>query len=391
MRRVAQVLGADHLDALVVTLPENVLLVSGYWPIVGTAVAVATRDRITVLAPEDESEEADRGWAEVRTYRPTSLQALTTPIDSIRDPLATLLGDLPPEGGTVAFDSGDVYEPAPYVALYLYGAAMGETLAAIAPHATLRSALSALSALRATLTSSEVGRVRAACQVAASAFDAVRGILRPGLSEPQVAATLSGSLSTIGLQRAGGERAGGSAWCMSGPNSALAGAAYARTRDRDLRPGDLVLIHCNSYLGGLWTDITRTYVLGPADEDVCLMYDAIFAARDAALAAIHPGVPAAEVDAAAREVLTDRGFGPFFTHGLGHNVGFSAISGEFPPRLRPASPDRLEPGMTFNIEPAIYIPGYGGIRHCDVVTLTSQGPEVLTPFQADFSTLAVAG
>jgi Xaa-Pro dipeptidase len=120
------------------------------------------------------------------------------------------------------------------------------------------------------------------------------------------------------------------------------------------------------------------------------MYDAIFAAREAALAAIRPGVAAAEVDAAARGVLTERGFGQYFTHGIGHNVGFSVISMDFPPRLHPASPDRLDVGMTFNIEPSIYISGHGGMRHCDVVTVREDGPEVLTPFQLGVEQLAIS-
>jgi Xaa-Pro aminopeptidase len=88
-------------------------------------------------------------------------------------------------------------------------------------------------------------------------------------------------------------------------------------------------------------------------------------------------------------VLTQHGFGQYFTHGLGHNVGFSVISADYPPRLHPASNDCLEIGMTFNIEPAIYLEGYGGIRHCDVVLLGETGAEVLTPFQASLDQLVV--
>jgi Xaa-Pro dipeptidase len=119
------------------------------------------------------------------------------------------------------------------------------------------------------------------------------------------------------------------------------------------------------------------------------MYEAIFAARSAALAEVRPGVRAAEVDGAARTVLEERGFGQYFTHGIGHNVGFSVISTDFPPRLHPASPDRLALGMTFNIEPAIYIEGYGGIRHCDVVTVREDGAEVLTPFLSSMEQLLI--
>jgi Xaa-Pro aminopeptidase len=104
--------------------------------------------------------------------------------------------------------------------------------------------------------------------------------------------------------------------------------------------------------------------------------------RPAALAAIHPAAAAAEVDHAARDVLMERGFGKEFTHGVGRSVGILAISMEYLPRLHLCSPDHLEAGMTFNIEPATYIQGYGGIRHCDVVAMREESAEVLTPFQA---------
>lgn len=88
-------------------------------------------------------------------------------------------------------------------------------------------------------------------------------------------------------------------------------------------------------------------------------------------------------------MLGGHGFGNDFTHGVGHNIGFSAISADYPPRLHPASDDHLTIGMTFNIEPAIYIAGYGGLRHCDVVTLGDAGAEVLTPFQGCLEHLVV--
>ena len=96
---------------------------------------------------------------------------------------------------------------------------------------------------------------------------------------------------------------------------------------------------------------------------------------------VRPGVRAAEVDAAARNVLTERGFGDGFKHATGNGVGFSAINHLAYPRIHPKSDDMLEVGMTFNIEPAIYIEGFGGARHCDLVTVVAEGMELLTPFQ----------
>ncbi len=110
------------------------------------------------------------------------------------------------------------------------------------------------------------------------------------------------------------------------------------------------------------------------------MRGAIKEARAAALAAVRPGAKASAVDTAAREVLASHGFGKEFKHAVGHGVGFAATDPGALPRLHPKSPDILEAGMTFNIEPAIYIEGEGGMRHSDVVICTDNGAEVLTNF-----------
>ncbi len=185
-------------------------------------------------------------------------------------------------------------------------------------------------------------------------------------------------------------RAGGFTFCMSGPHSAQAHGAYARSRSRRIGPHEFVLVHCNSYAGGYWTDVTRTYCLGEPEDRMRKMYDAVFAARAAALDALRPGVYACDVDAAARGVLRDRGFGAEFKHSTGHGVGFEAISPNALPRLHPKSNDVLQPGMVFNVEPAVYYDGYGGLRHCDLVALAEQGGEVLTPFHASPAELSLA-
>jgi Xaa-Pro aminopeptidase len=142
-------------------------------------------------------------------------------------------------------------------------------------------------------------------------------------------------------------------------------------------------------VNGYWTDITRTYCLGPPDERQVAMYETILAAREAALAVIRPGARAADVDVAARDVIAARGFGANFKHSTGHGVGFAAIDGNAHPRLHPASTDVLLTGMVCNVEPAIYIDGYGGVRHCDVVAVTDSGCEVLTPFHSTMADLVL--
>jgi Xaa-Pro aminopeptidase len=119
------------------------------------------------------------------------------------------------------------------------------------------------------------------------------------------------------------------------------------------------------------------------------MYEAVFAAREAALAAIRPGVRAAAVDRAARSELESYGFASEFKHPTGHGVGFAAIDHNALPRLHPRSEDRLEAGMVFNVEPAVYLDGIGGLRHCDMVLVTHTGIELLTPFQTSAEKLSL--
>jgi Xaa-Pro aminopeptidase len=238
-----------------------------------------------------------------------------------------------------------------------------------------------LTRLRSVKTPDEIASIRAACAVACSAFVDGSKKLREGLTEIEAANLFrQGLTGPPGTREA--HRVDGFAYCMSGPNAAEAYAAYQLSRSRQLARGDFALIHGNSYLDGYWTDITRTFCIGAADEHHRSIYEAIFAARLAALDTIRPGIKAAVVDTAARDVLKSRGFDQEFKHGLGHGAGFAAIDHNALPRLHPKSIDVLEVGMVFNVEPGIYIENKCGIRHCDMVALTDKGAEVLTLFQS---------
>ena len=149
-------------------------------------------------------------------------------------------------------------------------------------------------------------------------------------------------------------------------------------------------MHANSHADGYWTDVTRTYVLGPTDGKTA---GAILGGirRRQPLEAVRPGARASEVDLAARNTLVRFGFAKQFKHSTGHGVGFSAISPNALPRIHPASKDVLEEGMVFNLEPAIYIDGYGGTRHCDMIAVGPKGADLLTPFQDDPRILSCLG
>jgi Xaa-Pro dipeptidase len=377
------------LDALVCTLPMNVLLLSGYWPVVGTSIAIFTSDGgVTVLTPEDEKELAARGWADdVRTFTPGSLTRLVSLPEAVHSPLQETMCALTLGHARIGFELGPVSEPSSYAAMNLYAARIDELLKHVVPHASLLPATELLMDLRKTLTPREIARVKRSCAIAAEAFDEGRRHLRSGIRETEAANAYRSRLADPGDEHGEVERADGFTYCMSGENSYEAFAAFQRSGWRRLQDGDLVLVHCNSYADGIWTDITRTYCMGEPDEKKQKIFEAILSAGEAAIGQIRPGVEAKAVDAAARDVLTKHGFGDEFVHGLGHAVGFHAIDHNAPPRLHPASPDILVEGMVFNVEPAVYIKSYGGVRHCDMVAVTEDGAEVLTPFQSSIGEL----
>lgn len=386
--RIVDAMARADLDALICAFPANVLLLSGYWPVIGTALAFGSRDgRTVVLAPEDERGLAERGWADaIHTFQPGSLAEIRTLSTALRQPLEQIARELGLGSGRIGYEHGPMSEPATYSAMNTYGASLADVLRHALGGASLTPADDVLTDLRSVKTPHEIDVLRSACAIAGMAFETGSAELEIGMRETEIAAGFRTPLSAQGVGE-DGARADGFTWCMSGANAAEAFGAYARSRAKRVDRGDLVLVHCNSYLDGYWTDITRTYCAGEPDERQRHLYEAVLAARSAALDTIRPGARAADVDRAARDELSTRGLGKAFKHATGHGVGFGAIDGGSPPRLHPASPDRLEPGMVFNVEPAVYFDGYGGLRHCDVVVVTETGVEVLTPFQATMEEL----
>jgi len=377
-------LARADLDAIVCSLPQHVLMLSGYFPVVGTSVAVVTQaGQVHLIVPADEKQLAHYGWADrVSTFEPGSLKIIASAAKAVLKPLQSTLRGLELTRARIGFETGPAFEPASYVAEYFYLGAIRRVLQGAVPKAKLSSARRSLRHLRSVLTGSELSRLRLSCKVAQLAFEQGAHQIRTGMMETEVGALFTSPLKVDGMKIRSVHRAGGEAFCMSGPNSAEASAAYAQSRSRILKRNDLVLVHCNSHVDGYWTDITRTYLLGEPDRRKRKIYEAIFEARAAALAAIRPGVTGAEVDHAARKVLATHGFKKEFRHATGHGVGLSAVDHNALPRLHPKSRDVLETGMVFNVEPAVYIAGYGGVRHCDVVAVNENGAELLTRFYA---------
>jgi Xaa-Pro aminopeptidase len=380
---ISEALNAADLDLLICSLPTNVLLITGYWPVVGTSLAIVTREgRVIILAPEDEEELAGRGSAdELHTFKPGSLTQLNATIDAVRRPMDLIARNFP-AASRVGYESGDSFTGCSYSAMHIYGSAIVDLLSSAFPTGQLLPANDLIAQLKARKTFIELRCIRAACAAAARAFEQGARLIRPGLREYEVASLFRDPLAARLTEDADCVRADGFVYCMSGHNSAKAYRAYAQSSRRKLEAGDFVLVHCNSYVDGFWTDITRTYCLGEPNERQREMYVAVLFASAAATDAIRPGIPARDIDQVVRDELARRGFGQSFVHSAGHGVGFAAIDHNARPCLHPKSGGHLQANMVFNVEPAIYSEKFGGLRHCNMIAVTDGRAEILTSFHS---------
>jgi Xaa-Pro aminopeptidase len=388
---IRRALEQTNWDLLVCAMPANILLLSGYWPAVGSSVAVATRDgRLGLLVPEDDDDLAEQqSWVDdVVTYAPAPLDHLTTAEESVYEAFVRLKRDLAIEADRIGFEQTDAFEPAAYAPQMLRGSA-ARLLRRAFPSATLAPADELLAEMRTVKTPAETEHIRTACRIAEQAFDKGVQLLRPGITEVEAAAAFRISLSSCLREFGHVKRCDGFVQCMSGLNSSKAFGPYPRSHSRTIEAGDLAILRCRCYADGYWADIARTYHMGPLDDTKERLLRAVLSARDEAVGAMRPGIRAAEIDGVARRVLESRGYGAAFKHPAGHGAGFGAADYCARPRLHPLSEDVLQPGMVLKLEPGLYVENYGGIRIADMVAITDTGAEVLTRFHGSVEELAL--
>lgn len=246
----------------------------------------------------------------------------------------------------------------------------GLTFSGIDPALTLVPVERGLIAVRAIKTPEENALQRQAVAISEAALARLMAEVKPGMTERQIARRLND------LQVEGG--ADGAAFgtlVQTGPN---ASNPHGTTTDRVLQEGEALLIDFGCTVGGYGSDITRTFCLGAVPDELQNIHDIVLAANTAARQTAGPGVPMSAVDRAAREVITAAGYGEYFTHRTGHGLG---MDGHEPiPQIAGNVDDLLQPGMTFTIEPGIYLPGFGGVRIEDDMLITADGAESMTTF-----------
>lgn len=222
-----------------------------------------------------------------------------------------------------------------------------------------------IGALRMRKDSAEYKKLKMNAGIADRAMQAAFSKIKPGMTENQVAAEIRAHFSSEG--------ASPQFWIVgAGGNGAF---PHHSASEKVVSEGDAVVIDIGGRKSGFPSDITRMAVIGEPPEGYGQIHSIVEKAVQAALKAAKPGVLAKEVDAAARGVIADAGYGEYFVHRTGHGMG---IDGHEPPYITATSETVLEEGMVFSIEPGIYLPGRFGIRLEDIVILREDGPEILS-------------
>lgn len=214
----------------------------------------------------------------------------------------------------------------------------------------------------------ELRLIREAVKLGADVYKTALKAVRPGVTETEIA----GKLEYAARQR-GADGMSFETIVAAGKRGAL---PHGQATSAPIPRRGFVVIDSGVILRGYCSDMTRTVHVGRVTGTERAQYEAVLEAQLAGVAAIRPGVAAGEVDEAARTVLRKAKLDRYFTHSTGHGVGLEIHE---PPRLGKAQAERLEPGMVITIEPGVYVPEKGGIRIEDMVLVTANGAEILTP------------
>jgi Xaa-Pro aminopeptidase len=249
-----------------------------------------------------------------------------------------------------------------------------ETLTAGGAELVPRAGL--VEALRAVKDESELRAIRAAAGITNRVYDALWKEQFVGRSERDVAWRIE-----VLFHELGAEGVSFPPVVAAGPNGAK---PHADPGETPIGPGQTVVVDAGCIVDGYCSDCTRTFATEPLPDELARAYEVCLAAQEEALAAVRTGERGEDVDGVARRRIEGAGFGEAFGHGLGHGIGLLVHEA---PRLAPESGDVLATGNVVTVEPGIYVSGLGGIRIEDLVVVGDDGPEVLTSFPKELTTV----
>jgi Xaa-Pro aminopeptidase len=342
VRRAAEGAAADGVAAVVVAPSPDLAYLAGYDP--------PPYERLTLLVIRPG---ADTVLLVPALERPL---ALASPVGRVAEVVGWTDGQDPYEAAARLLPSDAVVAAGDRMwAVHLLG------LQRALPRASFTTASPVISRLRSVKDDDELAALSRAARAADESFRQICVARFEGRHEVDLAEDLSDLLVGNGHRRAE------FAIVASGPNAA---SPHHEPGARTIRPRDVVVMDFGGELGGYFSDTTRTVVVGEAPDGLPEVYDAVRDAHDAALAAVRPGVAAQDVDRAARGVIEARGYGEHFIHRTGHGIGLEVHE---PPWIVEGNEVELRPGMTFSIEPGVYLQDRFGVRIEDIVAVTGDG------------------
>ncbi len=358
MKRMEKILSAKKLDGILVSSPANmrnsvgfrgegIVFVSGKRPM------VFTDSRYTIAAKE-ECQEAD-----VIQYKKNIYENwLTELLERLgREAVAEM---------SIGFEDETMTVQTYQTILALLKKHELENMTLVPLHKELDQ-------LRQVKTQLELLDIEKAEQIGDRAFTRIVEKIRESrsrgeaLTEKQVAAYLEFYMKEMGAEGTSFDTI-----AASGIHSSM---PHAIPTDKILEEGDFLTMDFGCRVNGYCSDMTRTIVIGRADERQREIYDVVLQAQTAAIQAVKPGVKGCEVDAVARDIIRGAGYGDCFGHSLGHSVGLMIHE---TPCFSPKDETVIEPGMVITVEPGIYVEGFGGVRIEDVVAVTEEGCRNLT-------------
>jgi Xaa-Pro aminopeptidase len=344
-QELARTLENDHADAILVLSVPNVRYLTGFTG--DSSALVLTAERAILVSDGRYTTQIAEECRGLEVHiRPVG----TMLIEAIADTVGTL------GLRTLAFESA------------MLSVADLEDLKGRLPGLAMVGVKGRVEVLRAVKDEDEIAAIRTSIGIAERAFAMLREGLRLGETEKEVADALEGH-----LRRSGAECAAFPPIVAVGERAALPHASPSATSR--IGEADFVLVDWGANGSPYRSDLTRVLVTGKVTSKFETLYRTVLAAQERGIAAIRPGALAQDVDAEARSVIEDAGFGPCFSHGLGHGLGMEIHEA---PWFRKGSQTVLKAGMVVTVEPGIYLPGWGGIRIEDDVLVTADGHEVLT-------------
>jgi len=363
-KRLTAILKEEKLDALLINNPTNVTYLTGFS---GDSSALLLGERRGILV-------SDGRFTEQIAEECPGLEPHIRPSST---PLSKAIAEVVEKLGfhNLGFESG-------YTSV-----ADLETLRELLPTVDWKPARDRVERLRAIKDSTEIDEIREAIHIAEKAFAMFRALIRPSDCEKDLSDAME-----MYIRRAGGRCASFPTIVAAGPRAAL---AHAPPTERRVDSASLLLVDWGASGRFYKSDLTRILIprnhsafsrpaprgkMKAGDAKLEKVHGVVLAAQQEAIKKIRPGVKACDVDAAARGVIADAGFGSFFIHGLGHGVGLQIHEA---PSLRIESKDVLQTGMVVTVEPGIYLPGWGGVRLEDDILVTAEGCEVLTSVPKD--------